>query len=275
MSTLARNLLTVGNFARNLYTNRKMIWAMALRDLKVRYIGSFFGLFWAVIQPLCLIAIYGTVFGLFFKARPSPASGTDNFLLYFICGFLPWLFFSQTVNMSTKSLLSNANLIRKSIGFPSEFLPIVTVIMNGINHLLAISVACLVILILEGKLTAYSPLILVYLLLIAVFAVGIGWILSSINIYLRDIEQVTGLILLGWFFFTPIFYSPDIIPPKLRSFLTLNPLYHVVDAYRHILLAGKMPPLSGFVVLAILALFIFALGGFIFKKLKPGFAEVL
>jgi ABC-type polysaccharide/polyol phosphate export permease len=126
-----------------------------------------------------------------------------------------------------------------------------------------------------GGLTPHTPFILVYLFFISVFAVGLGWILSSLNVYLRDIKQVIGLIMLGWFFFTPIFWSPSRLSPRLLSVMKFNPMFVVVDGYRSLLLAGRMPTLLSLAYLAGVALLSLAVGGIFFRKLKPGFAEVL
>ncbi|MFQ5353909.1 MAG: ABC transporter permease, partial [Thermodesulfobacteriota bacterium] len=106
-------------------------------------------------------------------------------------------------------------------------------------------------------------------------AVGLGWILSSVNVCLRDMEQVLGLLMMGWLFFTPILYSPGIVPDKALLIMKLNPLYHMVEGYRLALLTGDVLPWGDFLYLAISSVVVFGLGGVCFKRLKPWFAEVL
>jgi ABC-type polysaccharide/polyol phosphate export permease len=262
-------------FMRNLYKDRHMVMTMAVRELKVRYIGSSFGLLWAVINPLTQVAIYGIIFGIFFRAQPNPAYGTHSYFLYLICGLIPWQFFSQAVNSSTGVILSNRNLIMKAAGFPSEVLPIISIISQIMSHLIALAVLLAILVIFKVGLSVYILTIPIYLLFLTIFTVGLSWIISSINVYMRDVQHIVGLIMTAWFFFTPIFYSTTIIPPKILPLIKLNPIYHVIDGYRYALLAGEFPPLGNFLYLAFISLLIFGLGGIVFRKLKPGFAEIL
>ena len=274
-NSLFNNLLIFIDFIKKLYQNRNLVKSMSLRELKALYVGSFFGFLWAVINPLAQVAIFGIIFGVFFKSKPDPIYGTDSFFIYLICGLIPWQFFAQTLSLSTNTLTSNVNLIRRAAGFPSEILPIISVTSNIITHLIGVALLLLILVLFGVKLTLYMLLIFVYLFFIAVFAVGIGWILSSLNVYLRDVQQVVGLITLGWFFFTPIFYSPSIVPESILPVFKLNPMYHFVFGYRYALLVGKMLPWQDFVYLAGISFLTFGLGGIIFRKLKPSFAEVL
>ena len=262
-------------FMKNLYKDRQMIMTLAIRELKARYIGSSFGLFWAVINPLSQVAIYGIVFGIFFKIKPDPVYGTDSFMLYLLCGLIPWQFFSQSVTTSTNVIISNTNLIKKAAGFPSEVLPIITIISNIINHFISLVLLLIILILFKVNLTPSMLFVFVYLFLMTVFTVGISWIYASINVYMRDVHHVIGVVMIGWFFFTPIFYSTSMIPPKLVPLLRLNPMYDVVEGYRYVLLVGKFPPIENLVYLFLVSFITFGLGGLIFRRLKPGFAEVL
>ena len=276
--TTVKNIESISifiEFLKSLYKDRHMIVIMAIRELKVHYIGSFFGIFWAVINPLAQVAIYGIVFGLFFHTKPNPEYGTNSFFLYLLCGLIPWQFFSQAVGASTGAIVSNSNLIKKAAGFPSEVLPIVTVLSNVINHLIALVLLLLILLIYGVGLSPIMLLVSLYLILMIVFTIGISWIFACVNVYMRDMQQIIGVIITGWFFFTPIFYSSTIVPPKIQPLLKLNPMFLVVEGYRYTLLAGKMPPLENFLLLLIFSLFALGIGGMLFRRLKPGFAELL
>ncbi len=262
-------------FLRVLYKDRHMVSAMALRELKKNYIGSAFGITWAILNPLSQVAIYGIVFGVFFKIKPDAVYGTDSFFLYLICGLVPWQFFSQAVSSSTRVLVDHGNLIKTSAGFPSEVLPIVTISSHIISHLIAMLLVLVILLVFGVTLTPYALLVFLYLFFMVVFTVGASWVFASINVYFRDMEQLIGVIMTGWFFFTPIFYSVGIVPEKLVPLLKLNPMFHVVEGYRYSLLAGKFPPTDSLILLVIYAVIVFGLGGVLFRKLKPGFAEVL
>lgn len=272
---MMKKILIFMAFLKKLYESRYMIRMMAIRDLKAVYVGSLFGFFWAVINPLTQLVIYGVVFGIFFKSKPDPVYGTDSYFLFLLCGLVPWQFFAQTINASTGVLISNANLIKKAVGFNAEILPVITVISNIFSHLIGIGLLLLVILAFTGRLSLVTPIIFLYLFFIAVFSVGIGWIVSSVNVYLRDVQQIVSLITMGWMFFTPIFYSSSIIPAAVLPIFKLNPLYHMVEGYKYAVLAGRVLPVMDIAYLAIISFSVFGIGGLLFRRLKPGFAEVL
>jgi ABC-type polysaccharide/polyol phosphate export permease len=272
---MKENFLIFLDFTKKLYRRRYMLKSMALTDLKKRYIGSLFGLVWAVLEPLTLFGIYAVVFGVFLKSKPDPTFGTDNYFLYLLCGLLPWTFFSQSILVSVGNIVANKSLVTKSIGFPSEIFPVITVITNIISHLIAMALLIVGVFLMTGRLPLSTLLIGGYLFLCSVFIVGLGWILSSVYVYLKDLRLVVGLLMNAWFFFTPIFYSPHIVPARLLPLYKLNPMYQVVIGYRYALLAGKMMPLPDLLYLVVISVVSFAIGGIVFRKLKPGFAEVL
>lgn len=251
-----------------------MLKAMTMRDLKTAYIGSAFGFSWAVLNPLAQVALYGIVFGVFFKSMPDPVYRTDSFFLFLICGILPWQFFAQAVNASVPVITANRNLVKKAVGFPSELLPIVTVAGNIVSHLIAMALL-IIFLVFTGNLTPYALLTFVYLFFAVIFAVGLGWMLSSVQVFLRDVQQLMSVVMMVWLFLTPIFYSASIVPPRYLFVLKLNPMYEVVEGYRLALLGGTMLPPADFAYLAITSVATLAVGGVFFRKLKPWFAEVL
>jgi ABC-type polysaccharide/polyol phosphate export permease len=263
------------DFMRKLYERRYTIKMMAVREFKARYVGSFFGLLWAVIDPLAQLTIYGIVFGILYKSRPSGNYGTDSFFLYLLCGLIPWRFFAQTITASTGVITANKNLIRKVSGFPSEILPIITVVSHIISHLIGVAILIVILLIFTGGIPPLAPLIFVYLFFISLFGVGLGWIVSSVHVYMKDVRQIIGVVLMGWFFFTPVFYTLERIPAPVRPFMKLNPMFDVIDGYRYILLAGKFPPLENLLSLIVISFLVLTIGGIFFRRLKPGFAEVL
>lgn len=272
---MKENLLIFIDFVRKLYNTHYMIKTMVVRELKSRYVGSAFGLSWAVINPLAQVIIYGIVFGLFYGSRPDPVYGTNSFILFLFCGLIPWQFFSQTVISSARVVTSKGDLIKKAVGFPSEILSVVNVIAELVTHLIGVALLLCMVLLYTGGIKPQVFFILIYMFLVSVFTIGIGWILSSLNVFLKDVTQVLGLLIMGLFFFTPIFYSPSRVSGKALLILEINPMFHVVDGYRLALLGGVIPPLWGFVYVAVTAFLTFAIGGMLFRKLKPAFAEVL
>lgn len=262
-------------FAAKLYERRYMLKVLALRELKARFAGSAFGVAWAVLQPLVQLAVYGVVFGLFFRSRPAGDYGTDNFFLFLLCGLVPWHFFAQSLSSSAGVLRSHRTLIKRAAGFPSEMLPIVTVLSNLIGHLIGLVLVLGAVWAFHGRIALQAPAVLVYLLLMSMLCVGLGWVFSSVNVYLRDVQQAVGLLVMGWFFLTPVFYSPELIPEGLQPLMRLNPMYHVVDGYRLALLSGRTLPAAGLLFLAGASLLSLFLGGMVFKRLRRGFPEFI
>lgn len=263
------------DFVKKLYRSRFMLKMMAMRELRATYVGSFFGFFWAVLNPLSQILIYGVVFGIFFKSSPPPQYGTDSYFLYLVSGLIPWMFFAQVLNVTPGIILANKNLIKKAVGFPSEVLPIVSVISNIINQIISVGLLLIIIIVLTGKVSPYIFAAFIYLFFISIFCVGLGWILSSVTVFLRDVPQIVGLVLTGLFFFTPIFYSSDIVPAKFLFIMKINPMYHMIEGYRLAFLAGKFLPLPDMAYLAVSSFITLVIGGIFFRRLKPEFAEVI
>ncbi len=272
---IKENFLVAIDFAVKLVKNRYMLKMMTIRELKASYVGSAFGVSWAVLNPLVQLAIYGIIFGTFFNSVPDAKYGTDSFFLFLLCGLVPWQFFSQTVSQASGSISQNSMLVKKAVGFPVEILPLVTVFSNLIGHFISIGLLLAAVAVFSGKIQIATPLILLYLFFITLFSVGLGWILSGINVFLKDIEQIIGLAMMGLFFFTPIVYSAGIVPEAVLPLLKLNPMYHMVEGYRLALLAGEPLPWGDFLYMAVFSLVVLAVGGVSFRKLKPWFAEFM
>ncbi len=262
-------------FMKNLYAVRFMLTAMALRELKATYVGSFFGFSWAVLNPVCQIAIYGVVFGIFMKGAAPAQYGTDSFFLYLVTGLIPWQFFAQTMFATSTVLLTHKNLVKRAAGFPCEVLPIITVISNMVSQLVSIALLFAIVIIFTHRASPAMLLVLIYVFFVMVILVGIGWVLSSLTVFLRDVPQVIALLLTGLFFFIPVVYSPTLVPKHILFVMKLNPLYHIIEGYRLACLAGKLLPLPDMAYLAVSSFVILGLGGVFFRKLKPVFAEVI
>lgn len=260
------------NFLRNLALRRHLIWNFAARDLKGRYVGSLIGFFWAVVHPLVLLISYTFVFAVVFRVKvPEPAP--DNFPLYLFCGILPWLYFQDTLVRSATSVVDNANLIRKTV-FPSEILPVTLVLSNLATHLVgfAILLVCLLYLGLLSWTVLLTP---VYLFLLALLSLGLGWLAAALQVFLRDTSQVLSVALILWFWFTPIFYQVEAVPAELAPLMRLNPLSYVVEGYRDLLLIGKPPEAGPLLALTVFSAGAFLIGGLVFRSVKREFADVL
>ncbi len=261
-------------FLRNLIHSRTLLFQLVQRDFKQRFVGSAVGWIWGLIHPIVLLLSWTFVFQYCMKFRPDPGEITQNYTMFLFTGFLPWLLFQETVQRSASSLLDNANLITKTV-FPSEVVPVSIFLSSLIGHLMALA---MVILAAGFWMKHFSIMVLLlpaYMLLLGMFAIGIGWIVASLQVYLRDTAQVLSVALTAWFWVTPIFISEKQFPEGVRFLITLNPLAYVVRAYRERILTYSLPEPYEFAVLSAYAIVSFVIGGLFFRHLKGGFADVL
>lgn len=261
-------------FALEVVKNRYMLKCLVLRDLKSRYTGSFIGVFWAVIHPIVTVITYSYVFSFVMKIRLTPDAGTNNFLLWLLCGLAPWIYFSDTILRNVNVLIDNKMLITKSL-FPSELLPLSIMLSNLLNHMIMFGIVGIVAIVIYKKLTILILYLPVYIFLLSLFSIGISWLVSSINIFFRDMGQILVVVINMWFFYTPIVYQSSMVPDNLRVLLRLNPMYYVVDGYRLSLLGIEHQHWKGMLLLFVLGIISSIAGGFVFKRLKPDFAEML
>ena len=253
---------------------RSLLFQLVRRDFEQRFIGSAIGWIWGLIHPLVLLLSWTFVFQILPGQKVPAGEETTNYPLFLFAGMLPWLLFSETVQRSASSLLEQANLITKTV-FPSEIIPCRyfsrpwSAIFWGRpddgrggrhpqpDQRVRVSAA--------GVYSWWSGL----------FAVGVGWIVASLHVFLRDTAQVLSVVLMFWFWMTPIFISEELFPARARFLLVANPFYYVVRAYRRLLLGSTMPNLHDLAIMTAYAAAAFVVGGLFFRHMKRGFADVL
>jgi lipopolysaccharide transport system permease protein len=262
------------HFLRNLVERRALLYQLVRRDFQQRFVGSAAGWLWGVIHPLVLLLSWTFVFQVCLRVPLPKGALTQNYTLFLFCGFLPWLLFQETVQRSASSLLEHANLITKTV-FPAEVVPVSIFLSSLIHHAIALFLAIGAVAITERRLSPMLLFLPVYMLLVGMLAVGLGWIVSSLHVYLRDTAQVLTVVLTLWFWVTPIFISEEQVPARFRFLISLNPLSFVVRAYRERLLSARWPNLQEIAIIAAYAVTVFVLGGLFFRQLKRGFADVL
>ena len=260
-------------FLRNLVERRSLLFQLVRRDFQQRFVGSVAGWVWGIIQPLVLLMSWTFVFSLCFH-QTLPPGQPGTYPLFLFAGMLPWLLFSEVVQRSSTSLLEHSALITKTV-FPAEMVPLSVFLSSLVSHLMALG---LMIVAAEIWLRSLSPALLVlpvYMLLLGLLAVGIGWIVAALQVYLRDTSQVVTVILTFWFWLTPIFIFESQFPRRLRFLMYGNPLFYIVRAYREVLLSMQMPAWENILPAGAYGLAAFFLGGLVFRHLKRGFADVL
>jgi lipopolysaccharide transport system permease protein/teichoic acid transport system permease protein len=260
-------------FLAKLYQYRRVIWAMAVRDLAARYVGTVGGVVWAIVHPLATVIIYWFVFSVGFKAR-GPAE--MPFILYFVSGLVPWLFFSEVLTSGINAVTSNAQLIKKTV-FPAEILPLVHLTSASLTHLVLLVALCLM-----AWQYGYGPSlrtiqVIYYYAALACFAIGLSWFFGSLQVFHRDLGQGITVVLSLWFWLTPIVWSAEMMPVQYNVILRYNPAYYLIEGYRVSIFSKQIGWIDwhGALRFWIVAAPAFLLGGYVFKRLKPEFAEVL
>lgn len=190
-----------------LYRHRALIINFVKRDLLVRYKGSVMGIFWSVAHPFIMLLLYTLVFSGILRVQVGPAEGTRIFALYLFCGMLPWNAFQDGMSRSTEVIFQHANLIKRTI-FPSEILPAYIVLSCLVNELIGLTILLGAALLTAHGLGLSVLLLPVILLLQVAFTLGLAWIVAAINVFLRDVGQLLGMILTLWLFLTPSFILP-------------------------------------------------------------------
>ncbi len=254
--------------------HRGLISSLVKRDLTNRYKGSVMGLAWTVITPAIQILIFTLIFAGIFNARFGNETSQFGYAIYMFCGMLPWIAFSEGVQRSATALTENVNLVKRVV-FPIEALPVNLALSALAQQLFGTLVLIVVAVMFEHTLSPKMllfPLLLVPQLLVTV---GLGWLAASFGVFIRDTAQFTQLALMTWMYLTPIIYPENMIPPKYRWLVDLNPLAPLVRSYRRILLEGAMPDWRGLVFTTVFALICFGVGYWWFERTKKAFADVL
>jgi len=261
----------ISNF-KKLFAYRELLFTLTKKELKVKYRGSVLGFFWSLLNPVLIMLVYSFVFSIVLR------QGIKDFAIFLICALLPFNFFSNSVNYGAGSIISNANLVKK-IYFPKEIIPLSIVFANLVNFFLELVVLFVVLSIFGYKFYMYLY-ILPILILVQIFLVaGFSLLISSLNVFFRDLQHLISIIMMVWFFATPIIYPLNMVPEKFRFILQINPMAVFATYYRDIFYYVKYPEgfyfPSIYIILICLGITfgIFFLGYFVFKKLEPRFAE--
>ncbi|MBS1858705.1 MAG: ABC transporter permease [Acidobacteria bacterium] len=257
---------------RNLVERRSLLFQLVRRDFEQRFVGSAIGWIWGLIHPLVLLLSWTFVFQ--YCMHMKPPAGVDSYPLFLFAGMLPWLLFSETVQRAAPSLLDQSNLITKTV-FPAEIVPVSVFLSTLVSHLLALLLMVAASALWMNRITVFLVMLPFYMLAVGLFAVGVGWIVSSLHVFLRDTAQVMSVVLTFWFWLTPIFIDESAFPERARFLLTANPLFYVVRAYRAVLLHSSMPSLADLGIAGAYGVAAFLIGGLFFRHMKRGFADVL
>lgn len=252
----------------DLYKYRALINALVVRGLKARYRGSILGFFWTFLNPFLLMLVYLLVFKVFMK------TGIKNYTVFLFSGLLPWMWFSTALTDGVGSIIGGASLITKVL-FPPQVISTVPVLVNMVNFILSLPLLFIFMFFLKMPigipLLAIIPIIIIQL----IFTQGLALMVSSINVYFRDLQQIVGNFLLLGFFVTPIVYSLEQVPKKFLFIFYLNPMTLLVRSYQWIFYFNTFPNWQHLFYLFIVSIIILFLGAYIFEQLKEAFPEFI
>ncbi len=198
----------------------------------------------------------------------------DKFYMYLFIALIPWIFFTTSVLSGTISIIQNKDLIKK-IYFPRIIIPISTVLATFMNMIFSMAVVILALFI-SGIGISYYILLLPIIMILEFFLVlGMVFLFSSLNVFFRDIEYILSIIMMIWFYMTPIVYTVEMIPEKYKTLFYLNPMTNIVIFYRDILFYKRMPSFGFMGGVFLYSLTMIVIGFFVFQKLQKNFVEEL
>lgn len=245
------------------------------RDVASRYKGSFLGIMWSFIIPILMLFVYTFVFSVVFKGRWSAQSDNHlQFAMIIFSGITVFNFFSEVINRSPSLIIGNSNYVKKIV-FPLELLSISAVLTAMVHAAISFVILFVGLLVFGGGIhytILFLPLVLLPIILMTL---GGSWFLSSLGVYIRDINHIIAVATSALMFLSPIFYSVDSVPDKLKGIYYLNPLSHTVEDMRSIVIWGKLPDFGWIGTGTVIGLIVLISGYYWFKKTRGGFADVL
>ena len=231
--------------------NVSLLIELTKRDFTERFSGSILGVGWSIIWPLVSIFIYTVIFSKIMAARLPGNGGAFSYGIYLVAGLVPWTAFSNTVLRSATIYLDKKHIISK-INISLIRLPLFIVLSESITFLITMGFFFIFLLIIGAsftKLLIYLPFIYIAQ---QIFAFALGFFIAMFTVFIRDLKEVTGIVLQLWFWFTPIVYISSILPEVVKKLLIYNPAYLFIHGYQNIFVYQKPPELSSLIALVIL-----------------------
>lgn len=261
------------------WRNRQLIAQMTWRDVVGRYRGSLLGLAWSFFNPLLMLVVYTFVFSVVFGARWSGAAETGandrvHFALMLFVGLIVHGFVADCLNRAPGLIVQNANYVKRVV-FPLEILPWTAVGSALFHALISFTVLIAAQAVLRQTVPWTALLFPLLMLPLVAICIGASWGLAALGVYVRDIAQVTGVATSVLLFLSPVFYPISALPPAVRPVIQANPLTPIIEGGRELLIHGRVPPLSVWVVSATAGALIAWLGFWWFQRTRKGFADVL
>ena len=248
----------------------ELLMNLTRREVKGRYSQSFFGIAWAIAQPLATMAVFTIVFA---RLAKMPSGGAP-YPLFAYAALVPWFFFSNSVASGTLSLITYRNIVTKTY-FPREIVPLAQVCSRLIDFAAAAALYTLLMIYYRVPLGPWALMAPVFFLMLLLFTTGLTLATSAVNVFYRDVNPVIQIVLQLWLYLTPVAYPLAAVSARFRPLFVLNPLSAIVEGFRASLVFGRAPewPLVAISAAITMALFVAAFASF--KKMDKYFADVI
>jgi lipopolysaccharide transport system permease protein len=253
---------------RRVIHTRDLLRELVARDMKLRYKRSVLGIVWSLLNPLLQLLVFYFVFGLLLPLN------IPHYPSFLFTGVLVWSWFQSSLMCATGAIVDNRELIRRP-GFPIAILPTVTVTSHLVHFLIAIPILVICVVLDVGQITSAIFALPLVILLQFVLTLSLAYLIATFHVSFRDTQYLLGVLLQLLFFLTPIFYNLVAIPERFRSFLTLNPIVPLIEAYRDILIRGQWPSSTSLMGLAACSAGLLAIGYWVFTRASYHFVEEL
>ena len=263
---------------------RGLIWQNALADVRHRYAGTSLGVVWNVMHPLAMISVYSIIFSQVMKPQLPGLKGAFAFPLYLCSGFLPWLAFSECITRGASAFTENAAYLKK-LPIPEPVFVAQAAASATIGLGISFSLLLLISMLMGWRPTAWWLLLPLPLISLQALGFGMGLLLGTVNVFLRDVGQLLQVSLQVAMWTVPIVYVADILPAWARHVLAWHPVAPALFLIRDLFLYGHNPPAATRAAVPIttttwVALFVWpavvlAFAGFVFGKLRKEIRDVL
>jgi ABC-type polysaccharide/polyol phosphate export permease len=254
------------NDLRALVAYRGLLRGLVQRDLTVKYKGSLLGVAWSLLHPLVMVAVYTLAFRYVVRVP------IERFPLFLLSGLLPWMFFASALAAATSSIADNGTLVRK-VAFPRAVLPLAAVASALVQFALMYTMLVPTALVTGAGLSSAWIALVPVVVLQTAFTTGLGLLLATAYVFVRDARHLLDVALQVWFWLTPIVYAASMAPETLRGWLRFNPMLHFITSYQEIVTRHAVPSLATFGLLAGLAIASLTLGWTVFARAQKRFAE--
>jgi ABC-2 type transport system permease protein len=249
---------------RDTFRYRELIWALAVKELTVRYKRSILGFLWALLNPMLLMLVLSVVFSKIMVAQQL------HYPIFLLSMLLPWTFFSQSLSYAAESIVGNGDLIKK-VRVAKLVFPVAAVVSNLINLFLSLIPLVLIVLAMRHPFYWTWLYLPVPILALAILTLGATFFFAAANVYYRDVAHILQILLQVWFYLTPIIYSLEYIPAKYRVFFKLNPIIYELNGFRLSVYYGLLPTAESVIASFVCAFLALYFGFWVFRRYQDEF----